>query len=130
MNNWNITGRLAADAEVKFSGNGDPIVGFRVAVDAGFGDKKTTLWVRCTGFGKRFEKLAAYLTKGGLIAVNGEITGDHWVGKDGSKNPQLELRVSDITLLGGKSDAPAKPAAAGKPQGKPAPEFDEQDIPF
>ena len=53
MNNWNFTGNIGNSAEQKYAGSGDSIVSFSVAVKAGFGDKATTTWARCSMFGKR-----------------------------------------------------------------------------
>ena len=44
MNKITATGRIAADAEVRFTPSGDPVASFRIASDVGFGDKKTTNW--------------------------------------------------------------------------------------
>ena len=40
----NLLGRLGKDAEVKEI-NGKNVINFTVAVDTGYGDKKTTLWI-------------------------------------------------------------------------------------
>ena len=124
MNVWNFIGRLGGDPEVKFSGKGDPILGFKMAVDTGWGDNKKTLWIKCTGFGKRFEKLGEMISKGSQIGVTGEITSDHWVGKDGGKVPQLEVRVSEITLLQGRA------ASSNQAPNKQPFEAPTDDIPF
>ena len=51
MNKITATGRIAADAEVRFTPSGDPVASFRIASDVGFGDKKTTNWFSCQVWG-------------------------------------------------------------------------------
>lgn len=121
MNNWNATGHVAADAELRYLPSGEPIASFRVAVKAGYGDKSSTVWASCSHFGKRGEAVAPYLTKGQLVGIVGEISLREWQDKEGQKRTSLEVRISTLTLLGKKDEAPAKaPSYAGH----------ENDIPF
>jgi len=100
MNNWNFTG--------------DAVVSFSVAVDFGYGEKKGALWPKCTIFGKRGEAVAPYLKKGQQVAVSGELSESKWTNKEGVEQKSLELRVNDVTLVGGKSDGgETKPASKG-----------------
>ena len=125
MNNLNFTGGIPRDAEVRFTAKGDPIVAFSVSLTSGYGDNKTTNWINCTGFGKRYEALAPYLLKGTQVAISGEFTLRAWEGKEGSKGISPDLRVNEITLTGGKSD--------GAQRTKEAPAVDadfDQDVPF
>ncbi len=130
MNSWNMIGRLGKEPELKFSGKGEPILGFTLALDTGWGDNKKTLWVKCTGFGKRFEKLAEMISKGSQVGVSGEITSDHWVGKDGNKVPQLEVRINDITLLQGRSGESNSAPRQSKPESSGDFADMTEDVPF
>ena len=40
MNNWNFTGNLGKNAEIKTTQNGKTICSFSVAVTSGYGDNK------------------------------------------------------------------------------------------
>lgn len=88
-----VTGNLGRDAEVKDTRVGK-VCSFSVASNKGR-DSDTT-WVRCSLFGKRGESLAQYLSKGTKVAVAGELSTHEYQGKT-----YLELRVSDIDLMGG-----------------------------
>lgn len=100
MNNLSIVGRVGRDAVVRHTQGGDSVAGFSVAVESGFGDKKQTLWLDCSVWGKRAQAIAKHIKKGDRIAVVGELgTREH----DGKT--YLTLRASDITLLGNKPDA-------------------------
>lgn len=84
--------------------SGDSVVNFSVAVKSGYGDKEKTNWVRCALFGKRAEGgLPQYLTKGAQVIVSGELELQEWEGQNG-KGSALSVRVSEITLAGGKQD--------------------------
>lgn len=127
MNSWNFTGNLGGDAETRFLPNGDAVVNFSVAVKAGYGDKAVTTWARCSMFGKRGEAVAQYLLKGSQVGVVGEVQLRPWTGKDGIEKQSLEVRVNDLTLLGGRPEgsAPARQEAPRQSQSKTAPNFDD-----
>ena len=127
MNSWNFTGNLGADAEQRVTPSGEPVVSFSVGVKAGFGDRATTTWARCQMWGKRGDSVLPYLKKGQLVGVSGELSAREWEDKSGQKRTSIEVRVNDLTLLGGKDrqDKPEPNAA----KAKAAPDF-EDDIPF
>lgn len=130
MNKITATGRLAADAEVRFTPGGDAICNFRLASDVGFGDKKTTNWFACQIWGKRGEALAPHLSKGQQVTVFGTLTLREWENKDKVKQLSPDVRVDEIELQGGKREESAAPARA-KPgrMAEQAPEFSD-DVPF
>ena len=128
MNNWNFTGNLGNDAEQRFTANSESIVNFSVAVKSGYGEKASTTWAKCSMWGKRGEAVAQYLTKGSLVGVSGEVTLRPWKDKEGVDKVSLEVRVNDLTLLGGKrEEGEGKPVE--RPASRTANEF-EDDIPF
>ncbi len=119
MNSWNFTGNLGRDAEQRFTTNGDSVVSFSVGVKSGFGEKASTTWVNCSMFGKRGESALPYLKKGTQVGIVGEVNNREYQDKEGQKRYSLDVRVNDLSLLGGKSDrsesnAPSQPA--DKPQ--------------
>lgn len=139
MNKISATGRVAADAEVRFTAGGDAIANFRVASDIGYGDKKTTNWFNCQIWGKRGEALAPHLLKGQQVTVFGSLQLREWTNKEGLKQLSPDIRVDEIELQGGKREAeqqaaPARqrpPATtASRAGGYPDPAFDDPDIPF
>ena len=136
MNSWNFTGNLGRDCEQRFTQSGDAVVSFSVGVKAGFGDKSTTTWANCSMFGKRGESVAPYLKKGTLVGISGEVNNREYQDKEGQKRYSLDVRVNDLTLLGGKSDRSESAPSQPKPQqrnaqGAQGGAFDESDdIPF
>ena len=136
MNSWNFTGNLGRDAEQRFTTNGDSVVSFSVGVKSGFGEKATTTWANCAMFGKRGEAVAQYLKKGTLVGIVGEVNNREYQDKEGQKRYSLDVRVNDLTLLGGKSDrsesAPSQQANPRNAQGAPKASIGDMDddIPF
>ena len=92
MKTITIAGNVGKDAEVRNAGD-KRVTGWTVAVDDGWGDKKTTLWFDCNWWGGRGEKVAQYIRKGGKITVSGELSKREHDGKT-----YLTVNVSDVTL--------------------------------
>ena len=114
MNVWNFTGNLGNDAEQRYTQSGDAVVSFSVGVKSGFGDKASTTWAKCAMFGKRGESVAPYLKKGALVGISGELNNREYQDKEGQKRYSLDVRVNDLTLLGGRQSGDSAPS--DKPQ--------------
>ncbi|WP_024301917.1 single-stranded DNA-binding protein [Pseudogulbenkiania sp. MAI-1] len=151
MNSITFDGRLAADAELRYTPSGEPVLSFRVASDIGFGERRTTNWFSCQVWGKRGESLKNYLSKGQQVTVYGQLTLREWEDRDGNKKLSPDVRVNEISLQGSKRDAAmdddsgygapaprqsapsAPPAAPRRMEPKPASKADDfmdDDIPF
>lgn len=135
MNVITITGTLGRDMEQRTMPNGDPVGNFSVADSQG--RDKPTIWWSCQLFGKRVAALAPYLLKGQQVTVVGNVIEREWTDKDGNKRKQMEIRVSDLALQGGKREQTDSPAPRPAPQAAPAPaqsfagDFeDDGSIPF
>jgi len=72
---------------------------FSLAVNTGYGDHKTTLWIDCTAFGKIGEPIARYAAKGKRIIVAGEIGVRHYDGRDGSSKTSITLNVRSVSFI-------------------------------
>ena len=100
MKNITIAGNIGKDAVTRTIPNsGDKVTSWSVAVEERQGQEKRTIWFDCNLWGKRGEALAQYLTKGGKVAVSGELSTREHEGKT-----YLTIRADQVTLLGGKSD--------------------------
>lgn len=95
-----ITGNIGKDAETRAAGQ-DTVTSFSVASNRKQKGEDVTTWVRCSIWGKRGAALSQYLTKGGKVAVSGELSTREHDGKT-----YLELRVSEIDLMGGGGKKP------------------------
>ncbi len=115
MINLSIAGRVGKDATLRAVGS-DMVLSFSVACDYFAGKAgKQTLWVRCSMWGKRADSLAQHVVKGSTVGVCGSMTLREYDGKT-----SVEVRVSELTLLGSKSDRQQQPQSGGFAQTKPA----------
>lgn len=107
MINLNLIGSLGRDAEVKDAA-GTKVINFSAAVNIGYGDKKSTIWVSCAKFGEK-TGVADYLKKGTKVYLSGEPSLRTFTNKDGVEKTELTLRVERIELLGERPEANAAP---------------------
>lgn len=129
MNVLCLTGNLGRDAEVRQAG-GSSVCGFSVAMTSGYGDKKQTVWIDCSLWGRQAEgQLPSYLKKGQQVAVSGELSTREYEGRT-----YLQLRVNTIDLIGKRDEggqaAPQQQRQAAPVQQPVSGGFDDDDIPF
>ena len=106
-NVFNFTGKLGQDAEVKQLPSGTTILNFSVANNTGFGDRKKTLWIKVSVFGKRAEgRLVEYLLKGTEVFVSGELSQNEYEANDRTIKTSLELNANVVDLIGGNNQQP------------------------
>jgi single-strand DNA-binding protein len=104
MNSGTFAGNIGRDAETKTVGQ-NTVTNFSVAVNTGWGDKKSTLWVGCALWGERGVKLAQYLTSGTKVCVSGDIDVRAYSAKDGSAKAEMTCNVQRVTLQGSRGDS-------------------------
>lgn len=131
------TGRVGKDAELRSLNSGDKILSFSVGSDIGYGDKKQTIWLDCSIFGARGEKLAQFLTKGTSVTVIGEFGQRSYQNKSGETVTATTVKVMEVALQGGGQQAqqqsyPAKSQGGygGGRAPKPAMADLDDEIPF
>lgn len=104
MNKIILIGRLTKDAALRYTADGKEVLDISLAVDDGYGERKSTIWFRCSLWGKRAVSLERHLTKGQQVYIEGRL--NHEEG-----NPRLwgdppkasfEVFIQDIQLLGSK----------------------------
>lgn len=99
MINMTIAGNVGKDAQLRRTQSGEPVLGFSVAIDQGkdkSGNKRDSVWVNCSIWGKRAESLQSYITKGTKLALTGRPGVNVYDGKG-----SLTLSVNDLTFMGG-----------------------------
>lgn len=109
MNIGVFAGNVARVNDLKTIGD-SCVLNFVVAVNEHKKGEKVTHWVDCAIWGKRAESLAPYIVKGVKVSVSGQVGIRTYEGKSGF-GATFDLRVQDITLLGGGEEAPQQPAA-------------------
>jgi len=129
MNVLNAIGNIGKDAEIRHTPNGDAVAQFSFALTSGYGDKAITTWLNCNVWGKRAETLAPMLLKGTKIGITGELTNRPYTDKSGNEKYSLEVRISDVTMLGSKADGGKVQRQDSKPNVQDISDIDS-DIPF
>ena len=121
-------GNLGREAETKTTGSGISVSTLRVACGRRYKDasgewKDETDWIDVVLW--RSENVAAFLTKGKQIYVEGRLSTRSYE-KDGVKKYVTEVVASELILLGGSGKAGDGPDAPTPPAfGAPLP-----DVPF
>lgn len=125
-----MIGRLGRDPETRYTGGGQAVANFSVAVSESWKDKngekqEKTEWFKITAWGKLAEICQQYLVKGQLVFIAGSGATREWQDKEGQKRTSFEITAREMKMLGGgkkqeeRSEAPAS-----------APEISDEDIPF
>jgi single-strand DNA-binding protein len=147
-----LMGNLTRDPETRYSGNGNAIVKFGLAVnerfqgaDGQWQDRPT--FIDVTMFGKRGEAFAKFHTKGKPAFVEGKLRLDTWDDKEGGgKRSKLYVVADNFEFVGGREGGgregggpPQREGAAPAPAGnfgegggwdQPGPDADFSDTPF
>lgn len=129
MLNLSLAGALGRDAEYRESNNGKGRCQFSVAVNVGYGENKTTIWVDVTRWGEGAKGLANLLRKGSKVAVTGEMSTREHNGKT-----YIQCRADNVTIMNapsGEARAPVNPNnQALKQEFAPQTDSLDDDIPF
>lgn len=104
MLNLTLAGSLGRDAEYKEGQNGRGRCQFSVAVNVGYGENRSTIWVDVTRWGEGSMGLANLLRKGSKVAVTGEMSLREHNGKT-----YVQCRANNVTVLGTSGAEQRKP---------------------
>lgn len=114
-NNINVTvlsGRVCADAELKYTNNGTAICSFSLAVNKyrstndGQGKEEVSFF-NCSMFGKSAESFNQRLLKGVPVIVNGELKQDRWNDQNGTSQSRIHVIVNRVEVIfTGQQNAP------------------------
>lgn len=110
LNQCNFIGRLGNDPEIRYMPDGKAAANISIGCSEKWKDKQTgeqkerTEWVRCSAFGKLAEIMGEYLRKGSLVYISGKMQTRKWQDQSGQDRYTTEIVVSEMKMLGGKSD--------------------------
>jgi single-strand DNA-binding protein len=128
-----LVGHLGREPETRTFPNGDQVCNATLATSERWKDKQTgemkeaTEWHRLVFNGKLAEIAAAFLHKGALVYVEGQIRTRKYKDKDGAEKYATDIRVEKMQMLGGKpKDTEKQESRAAQPAGI---DLDEE-IPF
>ncbi len=130
-NNINVTvlsGRVCADAELKYTNNGTAVCNFSLAVNKyrssqdGQGKEEVSFF-NCSMFGKGAESFNQRLLKGVPVIVNGELKQDRWNDQDGKAQSRVSVIVNRVEMVytgqqnppQGNTQSSTQPSQGGNP---------------
>jgi single-strand DNA-binding protein len=128
VNKVQLLGNIGKDPEVRETKAGN-IANMVMATSERYTDKsgqkqEKTEWHNLVVFGKLADTVAKYVKKGDKLYVEGSITTRKWEDKEGNTRYTTEVKVRDLTMVGGGEKKSAQPA------GVAAGEDEDSDLPF
>lgn len=104
INNFQFTGNLTRDGELKYTNSGMAVCKFSIAVNKKFKDNESTSFFNCVIFGKFGEAVNQYLTKGLPVAVGGEVKQNKWE-QDGQTRYGIDFIVDSMRMFGNRNNS-------------------------
>ena len=101
MNKVVLLGRLAADPELRQTGNGISVTSFTIAVDRQYskGADRQTDWIDIVAWRNTAEFVCKYFQKGSPIIVEGSLQTRLWEDKAGQKRKSVEVQADNIEFF-------------------------------
>ena len=146
MNHVVLIGRLTKDPELRYiPGTGTPVATFTLAIDREYTKKdgtKETDFIPEEVIGKSAEFCANYISKGRLVAIQGNLRVDRYQTQSGENRTFTKVSARNVQALDsnrGKSENPyVESHQGGQPSFEPTQgldpngfqAIDDEDIPF
>lgn len=112
MNSFTVTGRLAADPDLRFAKSGTAMCNLTIPDqkrrknDAGeWEDASDTTWVRVTVFGDAATWISENASKGTPVVATGRLITREFEGRDGQQRSSLEIDYATVGIAGPKPRA-------------------------
>ena len=103
MNHVHMLGYLTDDVELRYTGDGNPVAKFGMALNRRFRQdeelKQETTFIDLVAFNRTAEIAGKYLGKGRPVAVEGRLRQRTWETEGGAKRSKIEVVVSQLHLL-------------------------------
>jgi single-strand DNA-binding protein len=94
LNQFIGQGNLVDDPRV--IGEENNVVRFTIAINNGFGERRTTTFVDCVGFGRQATVIGEHLSKGKQVLVRGLLVPNSWEDSEGNKRTKLEVQLENV----------------------------------
>jgi len=112
LNKAFILGNVTRDPEVRSMPSGQQVASFGIATNRFYTDpagqkKQDTEFHNIVCFGKLADIASRFLTKGGLVMIEGRIKTSSWQGTDGIKKYKTEIIADSLQLGPRLSGAPS-----------------------
>ena len=142
LNKVQLTGRLGADPEMRFTPQGHAVTTFRVASNRSWRSAdgeahEDTEWFRVVAWNKLAEICNQFLAKGARVYVEGRLQTRQWQDQEGQTRYRTEVIASDMIMLdsrGARESSPyddydQRPSPRGPTHREPT-DIGDEDIPF
>ena len=113
-----LTGRLTADAELRYTSNDVPVCSFTIAVDRRHkvGEDKQTDFINLVAWRQTAEFVSKHFKKGSMIGIEGSIQTRKYVDKDTGKNrTAFEVVVNNAQFVESKKEGNLPTATKNDP---------------
>lgn len=120
--NISLIGNLGKEPETKITDKGTFIASFSMASNSvrksAEGPVEKTDWFRVIAFGKQAETIARFVQKGNRICVQGRLTFNPWVDRNGAAQAGADIVLQEFQFLPNKrrEDAGSASVAAADVQ--------------
>ena len=95
--------RISRPLDLQYGREGNAFGSVGLVCSEKFKEKEMTLWMNGTAFGKTAQ-LIATMPKGSQIFVEGKLSTDSWIAKDGSKKTKTALTIERFQFVDKRSD--------------------------
>jgi len=114
LNKVQMTGRLGADPEMRYTPQGHAVTTFRAASNRSWRTAEgeaheDTEWFRVVAWNKLAEICNQWLSKGSRVYVEGRMQTRQWQDQEGQTRYQTEVIAIDIIILDSRRDATPAP---------------------
>jgi single-strand DNA-binding protein len=115
LNKVQMTGRLGADPEMRYTPQGHAVTTFRAASNRSWRTAEgeaheDTEWFRVVAWNKLAEICYQWLAKGSRVYVEGRLQTRQWQDQEGQTRSQTEIIAIDIIILDSRRDGAPTPA--------------------
>ena len=120
LNKVQMTGRLGANPEMRYTPQGHAVTTFRVASNRSWRSSEgeaheDTEWFRIVAWNKLAEICNKWLSKGARVYVEGRLQTRQWQDQDGQTRYTTEVIASDMIILETRRDASVAPEEEAVP---------------
>jgi single-strand DNA-binding protein len=125
LNKVQMTGRLGADPEMRYTPQGHAVTTFRAASNRSWRTAEgetheDTEWFRVVAWNKLAEICNQWLSKGSRVYVEGRMQTRQWQDQEGQTRYQTEIIAIDIIILDSRRDGTPAPIDDAPAQGNAA----------
>ncbi|HLQ75154.1 MAG TPA: single-stranded DNA-binding protein [Alloiococcus sp.] len=106
INNVTLVGRLTRDAELRYTGSGNAVTSFTIAIDRPFKNNQGNRdadFINCVAWRRTAETVANFTKKGSLVGVTGRIQTRSYENNEGRTVYVTEVVVENFQMLEPKS---------------------------